>query len=54
MQFPPVWLDDWDFGDIKEMISIQNEYTLHFFIQLLGYALIEICDCIPLNLSSIR
>ena len=26
MEFPPVWLDERDFDDIKVMISIQNEY----------------------------
>ena len=29
MEFPPVWLDERDFGDRKVMISIQNEYSLH-------------------------
>jgi len=29
MEFPPVWLDERDFGDIKVMISIQYEYALH-------------------------
>ena len=33
MEFPPVWLDERDFGDIKAMINIQNEYALHLLLK---------------------
>ena len=33
MEFPPVWLDERDFGDIKVMISIQNENALHLLLK---------------------
>ena len=33
MEFPPVWLDERDFGDIKVMMSIPNAYALHLLLK---------------------
>jgi hypothetical protein len=33
MEFPPVWLDEGDFGDIELMMTITNECSLHLLLK---------------------